>query len=345
MTTEPKPLLSYLLITYNQEKYIREAVESAFAQTYSPLEIIISDDHSTDNTWEIIKELFNKYNGPHKIIINRNKNNLGIAQHINKVFSIANGELFIMAAGDDISLSQRTKVLFENWQKYKNEVFAFTSSMNGIDEYNKPCPITDRLFNNEMTQNGIKDFIYKTKWCGAGTAYDRKLYDVFGNIYYDFNEDRCYLNRAWLLGYSLSIKEPLLQYRYGGISTNITQKSTSRNILWTINSYKQLIIDLKKIPNSIIKNNNFIQKEIYTWQLLYKFVKSKSLKRKFIYLIKLYHYKNNFIKYKLALINLIPDRYKTLQYYYSIILNKITIIIKLLNHSFINYKNGIKELF
>jgi len=42
--TPERPLLTFALFGYNQEQYIREAVEGAFAQTYSPLEIILSDD-------------------------------------------------------------------------------------------------------------------------------------------------------------------------------------------------------------------------------------------------------------------------------------------------------------
>ena len=44
-----RPLVTFALFAYNQEKYIREAVEGAFAQTYAPLEIILSDDCSTDS--------------------------------------------------------------------------------------------------------------------------------------------------------------------------------------------------------------------------------------------------------------------------------------------------------
>lgn len=39
-----KPLVTFALFAYNQEKFIKEAVEAVFAQTYQPLEIIISDD-------------------------------------------------------------------------------------------------------------------------------------------------------------------------------------------------------------------------------------------------------------------------------------------------------------
>ena len=48
-----KPLLTFAVGAYNQERFIREAVESAFAQTYSPLEIVLSDDCSRDRTFEI----------------------------------------------------------------------------------------------------------------------------------------------------------------------------------------------------------------------------------------------------------------------------------------------------
>jgi glycosyltransferase involved in cell wall biosynthesis len=45
-----RPLISFMLFAYNQEHYIRRAVEAAMAQTYSPLEIILSDDASSDGT-------------------------------------------------------------------------------------------------------------------------------------------------------------------------------------------------------------------------------------------------------------------------------------------------------
>ena len=48
-TTEP-PRVTLAVIAYNQERFIREAIEGAFAQTYQPLEIILSDDCSSDRT-------------------------------------------------------------------------------------------------------------------------------------------------------------------------------------------------------------------------------------------------------------------------------------------------------
>ena len=42
--------MTFVLLAYNQEKYIREAVDGALAQTYHPLKIILSDDCSSDRT-------------------------------------------------------------------------------------------------------------------------------------------------------------------------------------------------------------------------------------------------------------------------------------------------------
>jgi glycosyltransferase involved in cell wall biosynthesis len=103
-------LASFVVVAYNQEKYIREAVEGAFSQTYSPLEIILSDDCSTDSTFEIMQSMARDYSGPHRVLLNRNERNLGISEHVNKTFALARGEVWIGAAGDDISLPARSSI-------------------------------------------------------------------------------------------------------------------------------------------------------------------------------------------------------------------------------------------
>ena len=98
-----KPLVSYCLFTYNQERYIKETVEAALAQIYSPLEIVISDDCSQDATFTIIEEVVRDYNGPHKVIINRNEKNMGIGEHVSLLASLSTGEFLVTVGGDDIS--------------------------------------------------------------------------------------------------------------------------------------------------------------------------------------------------------------------------------------------------
>ena len=74
-----RPLVTFALFAYNQERFIREAVEGALSQDYSPLQIILSDDCSIDRTYEIMREMAAAYEGSHEIVLNRNEENLGLA--------------------------------------------------------------------------------------------------------------------------------------------------------------------------------------------------------------------------------------------------------------------------
>lgn len=105
------PPVTFALLTYNQEKFISEALAGALSQTYSPLEIVISDDYSTDGTFAAIRTIVSKYRGPHSVIINRNETNLGIGPHIDLVARMGKGRWIVAAAGDDVSAPERVSTL------------------------------------------------------------------------------------------------------------------------------------------------------------------------------------------------------------------------------------------
>jgi len=112
----PDPVVTFVLYAYNEEQFILDAIESAFAQTYSPLEIVLSDDGSTDRTFQIMQEAAAAYNGPHTIILNRNARKTGIGSQINAAWQKGSGELIVLANGDDISLPQRVERIVEVWK-------------------------------------------------------------------------------------------------------------------------------------------------------------------------------------------------------------------------------------
>lgn len=115
MNMSERPLVTFALFAYNQEKYIREAVEGAFSQTYQRMEIILSDDCSTDSTFDILNEMASNYRGSKKIIVRKTEKNRGTLLHVADVAKIAKGNLIILAAGDDISKPHRTKVIVRTW--------------------------------------------------------------------------------------------------------------------------------------------------------------------------------------------------------------------------------------
>lgn len=106
--TPDRPLVTFALFAYNQEKYIREAVQGAFSQTYCPLEIILSDDCSSDQTFKIMEEMARDYQGSHLVNVRKEEYNSGVLSHVLNVANAARGTIFVVAAGDDISLPERT---------------------------------------------------------------------------------------------------------------------------------------------------------------------------------------------------------------------------------------------
>ena len=72
-----RPLISCLVVTYNQEQWVEEAVQSLLNQTWPSLEIVCSDDASSDGTWSILQRLAANYTGPHRLILRRNAQRLG----------------------------------------------------------------------------------------------------------------------------------------------------------------------------------------------------------------------------------------------------------------------------
>ena len=92
-----KPFFTVITVTYNSSLFVRDAIESVLASTFTDFELIIGDDCSTDNTWEII----NEYNDP-RIVKYRNEINLREYPNRNKALNMARGEWVIFIDGDDL---------------------------------------------------------------------------------------------------------------------------------------------------------------------------------------------------------------------------------------------------
>lgn len=94
------PTVSVLMITYNQEKYIRDAIEGVLIQkTKFPLELIIGEDHSTDSTGNICKEYSRKYQETIKIL--HSEKTLGALANFINSLEACNGKYVAICEGDD----------------------------------------------------------------------------------------------------------------------------------------------------------------------------------------------------------------------------------------------------
>lgn len=95
-------LVSIITSVFNSEKYISEMLNSILEQTYSDWELVIFDDASTDDTWNIISQYSDL-----RIKKYRNQKNQGLTVNLNKALKIAQGEYIVRIDGDDIAYPRR----------------------------------------------------------------------------------------------------------------------------------------------------------------------------------------------------------------------------------------------
>ena len=98
----PDPKVSVHIIAYNQAGYIAEAISSAVEQDYATLEVVVSDDASTDRTPDIISEFATRY--PDRVKPVLNPVNLGITGNSNAGLAACTGDLIAFMGGDDVLL-------------------------------------------------------------------------------------------------------------------------------------------------------------------------------------------------------------------------------------------------
>jgi len=125
------PLVSIVIPVYNGSNYLREAIDSALAQTYNNLEILVINDGSKDNTEEIAKSYGNK-------IRYFAKENGGISTALNFGIKQMKGEYFSWLSHDDLYYPQKIARAVEELSKIEDKNTIIISDLDYIDEnYNK----------------------------------------------------------------------------------------------------------------------------------------------------------------------------------------------------------------
>jgi glycosyltransferase involved in cell wall biosynthesis len=170
------PLVSIIITSYNRAHWIWKAIESALAQDYPNLEIIISDNCSTDNSDEVIK----KYCSDPRIRYSRNSTNIGMLANFEKAyFELATGEYITNISSDDfLSNSQFITRAMRIIKKFENVsvVFGMAGSINEKTNIWRPSPLPSEKFEKECV-NGIEvffDFANNPYYSGGGALYSMR---------------------------------------------------------------------------------------------------------------------------------------------------------------------------
>jgi glycosyltransferase involved in cell wall biosynthesis len=213
-----RPLATIMLIAFNQQASVGEAIGGALAQTYSPLEIFVSDDASSDGTHAAMLDAVAGYQGPHRVVVNRNEKNLGIGAHLSLIVERSRGELLFVAGGDDVSLPERVEKTVAAWLASGKTLDLIAAPLFDVDAEGNVHGV---LQPSDLAQyKSASDWLANRPYVvGAAQAWTRRLIDRFGPIPAGtIGEDMLMVFRAIVSGGAITLAEPLVLYRRGGIS-------------------------------------------------------------------------------------------------------------------------------
>lgn len=111
----PQPLVSIIMPVYNGEKYLKEAIDSVLAQTYSHFELLLINDGSSDSSKEIILS----YSDP-RIRYIENERNIKLIATLNKGIRLAGGEYIARMDADDVCLPKRLEKQVQYLNRHPN---------------------------------------------------------------------------------------------------------------------------------------------------------------------------------------------------------------------------------
>ena len=102
MDTDATPKISVILSTYNNAPTVASSINSILNQTYKNFELLVIDDGSTDDTWQVLNAITDR-----RLKLFRNNKNIGLTKSLNKLISHSNGMYIARQDDDDISLPRR----------------------------------------------------------------------------------------------------------------------------------------------------------------------------------------------------------------------------------------------
>ena len=182
------PKVSIILTSFNHEKYIREAIDSVLAQTYTDFELIIWDDASTDNSWEII----NSYSDL-RIKAFRNETNQRYV--INRAIKeVASGEYIAIHHSDDIWESEKLEKQVDFLDSNLHVGAVFTNTLT-IGEDSEPLNDTEHFYSrifdqpNRSRHEWLNYFFYQgNALCHPSVLIRRQCYTNCGMYQYGLSQ-------------------------------------------------------------------------------------------------------------------------------------------------------------
>ena len=209
-------IVSVAMATYNGARFLRQQLDSLYAQTRVPDEVVVCDDCSTDGTAEILEEYRKKYG----LIYHVNDKNLGVNANFFKAISLCHGDYISICDQDDIWLPEKIEKSLHKIRSIENDAPAVVSTK---------CNHIDANGDIVSKENKLKDsygypgtLLYPQETCqGCSLLFNRKLADYvldhyskspFSSDYIIYDAYIAYTGA--MIGNKYDIGEVLFLYRH-----------------------------------------------------------------------------------------------------------------------------------
>jgi glycosyltransferase involved in cell wall biosynthesis len=260
-----KPLVSILCYNYNYGRYLRECLESVFAQTYENIELCFSDNASTDESWDVALEFARKY--PTKMYMTRNRKNFGPDDNFANCRAVMRGKYFINFCSDDALAPEYVERCVSALEGHPDTGLAIVNRTI-IDEqgrrteeppfYNQSCVILGEeqaaVYMMAGINPSVSQIMYRNAVVNSRSSTGSLAARYYGTRILDFN-----ISTDFNIVY---IKEPLLMHRIHGQSDTSQADASLMPVigLYVLNhqfadiaSVRRLTKVVDRLPSSIDK--------------------------------------------------------------------------------------------
>jgi glycosyltransferase involved in cell wall biosynthesis len=210
--------VSVLFCCYNQQAFVREALQAALTQDYAEYELVVADDGSNDGTRQAVDEVLRSAPAHVRVVRADSLVNRGLVASFNQAVAASSGEILVPMAGDDVSRRDRLATLAQVFRD-RPTVQLVCSNLLKIDAVGRELP-APRFLPNEGGEYAYASVdprrcLYANlPMVGATAAYRRTIFEVFGPLGPDApSEDNCLAVRALLLGQAVYLADCLVRWR------------------------------------------------------------------------------------------------------------------------------------
>jgi glycosyltransferase involved in cell wall biosynthesis len=220
-------LLSLIIPVYNVENYLRECLDSVFAQDLQDCEVICVNDGSTDNSMQILQD----YKKTYTDLLIIDQQNGGLSDARNAGIKAAKGECVFFLDSDDYLLPNVLVKVKEKIQHNSIDIFVFNALINGENPYVVGLDVIENKVFSGREYAAKSYALMRTFVTAAWLHVYRKDFLLNNQLFYEkriYHEDEYFTPQALFFAQSVEYTNlPLIYYRInreGAITAKITEK-------------------------------------------------------------------------------------------------------------------------